>query len=106
MIFDTGNVKSDLDGGFAQRFPEAVAGLARHATRRGGFGGIRKVEAVTLPEFRFRAAGCDVILHDTEVICTGPGGEAMPYSGSLGADFVRSFRRMTINYRRMFIRGE
>lgn len=63
MIFDTDNVKSDLGGGFTQRFPDAVAGLALYATRRGGFGGIREVEAVTLPEFRFRAAGCDVALH-------------------------------------------
>lgn len=40
MIFDTGNVKSDLDRGFARRFTEAVAGLERHTTSRGGFGGI------------------------------------------------------------------
>lgn len=104
--FDTGNVKSDLDSGFAQRFPEAVAGLARHTTRRGGFGGIEEVEAMTLPEFRFRAAGRDIALRDTEVICTGPGDGARPYNGSLGADFVRSFRRLTISYNRMFIRGE
>ncbi|OUO19657.1 hypothetical protein B5F90_08315 [Alistipes sp. An31A] len=26
-------------------------------------------------------------------------------AGSLGADFVRSFRQLTINYRQMFIRG-
>ncbi|HIY13829.1 MAG TPA: retropepsin-like domain-containing protein [Candidatus Alistipes cottocaccae] len=106
MIFDTGNVKSDLDSGFAGRFPDAVAGLAQHTTRRGGFGGIEKVEAVTLPEFRFRAAGHDIVLHDTEVISSGPEGGVVPYNGSLGADFVRAFRRLTINYERMFIRGE
>ena len=106
MIFDTGNVKSDLDSGFAGRFPDAVAGLAQHTTRRGGFGGIEKVEAVTLPEFRFRAAGHDIVLHDTEVISSGPEGGVVPYNGSLGADFVRTFRQLTINYERMFIRGE
>ena len=106
MVFDTGNVKSDLDNGFAQRFPDTMAGLARHTTRRGGFGGIEQVEAATLHEFRFRAAGCEITLHDTEVICTGPGGGAMPYNGSLGADFVRAFRRLTVNYVQMFIRGE
>ena len=30
----------------------------------------------------------------------------MPYNGSLGADFVRAFRRLTVNYVQMFIRGE
>lgn len=105
LIFDTGNVKSDLDGGFAQRFPEAVAGLARHETRHGGFGGIGEFEAVTLPEFRFRAAGRDVVLHDTEVLCNEAEDGSLLSAGSLGADFVRSFRQLTINYRRMFIRG-
>ena len=67
---------------------------------------LEQVEAATLHEFRFRAAGCEITLHDTEVICTGPGGGAMPYNGSLGADFVRAFRRLTVNYVQMFIRGE
>lgn len=105
LIFDTGNVKSDLDSGFARRFPEAVAGLARHKTRRGGFGGIEEFEAVTLPEFRFRVAGRDVVLHDTEVLCNEAEDGSLLCAGSLGADFVRSFRQLTINYRRMFIRG-
>lgn len=106
MIFDTGNVKSDLDSGFVQRFPDAVAGLERHTTRRGGFGGIEEFEAVTLPEFRFRAAGCDIALHDTEVVCNEAEGGTLLTVGSLGADFVRSFRRLTVNYEHMFIRGE
>ena len=106
MVFDTGNVKSDLDSGFAQRFPDTVAGLARHTTRRGGFGGIEEFEAVTLPEFRFHAAGRDLTLHNTEVICDGTEGGTLLTVGSLGADFVRSFRRLTINYERMFLRGE
>ncbi|WP_300798195.1 hypothetical protein [uncultured Alistipes sp.] len=83
-----------------------MAGLARHTTRRGGFGGIEEFEAVTLPEFRFRAAGRDVVLHDTEVICDEAEGGLLLTAGSLGADFVRSFRRLTINYERMFLRGE
>ena len=106
MVFDTGNVKSSLDGAFAQRFPDAVAGLERHATRHGGFGGIEEFEAVTLPEFRFLVAGRDVMLHDTEVVYDGAGTATLLTVGSLGADFVRSFRRLTISYRQMFIRGE
>ena len=106
MVFDTGNVKSNLDGAFALRFPDAVAGLERHATRHGGFGGIEEFEAVTLPEFRFLVAGCDVMLHDTEVVYDGADTATLLTVGSLGSDFVRSFRRLTISYRQMFIRGE
>lgn len=61
---------------------------------------------MTLPEFRFRAAGHDVALHDTEVVCNEAEGGTLLTVGSLGVDFVRSFRQLTINYRRMFIRSE
>lgn len=61
---------------------------------------------MTLSEFRIRAAGRDITLHDTEVICDGAKGDTLLTVGSLGADFIRSFRRLTINYERMFLRGE
>ena len=60
---------------------------------------------MTLPEFRFRVAGRDVVLHDTEVLCNEAEDGSLLCAGSLGTDFVRSFRQLTINYRRMFIRG-
>lgn len=82
MVFDTGNVKSDLGTGFASKFPDALSGLEEHTVRRGGFGGISQVRAVTLPEFCFSL------------------------SGSLGADMVLSFRRLTINYDNMYVRGD
>lgn len=105
LIFDTGNVKSDLGNKFARTFPDAVEGLAEHTTSRGGFGGISQTKAVTLPRFCFEAAGAAVTLHDTEVIKgTDPGSHL--FSGSLGADFVLSFKRLVINYRSMFVRGE
>ena len=106
MVFDTGNVKSSLDSGFAQRFPDAVAGLARHKTRHGGFGGIEEVQAVTVFAVRIRGARRDITPPDTEVTCRGGEGHPLLTVGSLGADFVRSFRRLTISYERMFLRGE
>ena len=45
-------------------------------------------------------------LPDTEVICNGTDAATLLTVGSLGADFVRTFRQLTINYERMFIRGE
>lgn len=104
LIFDTGNVKSDLGNKFAQMFPEALAGLAEHASSRGGFGGIAQVKAVTLPKFNFTLSGQPGTLHNTEVIKESA--ESQLFSGSLGADFVLSFKRLIINYKNMFIRGE
>lgn len=105
LIFDTGNVKSDLGNKFAKTFPDAIEGLAEQATSRGGFGGISQAKAVVLPEFCFEAAGSTVTLYDTEVITNTESGSQL-FSGSLGADFVLSFRRLVINYQNMFIRGE
>ena len=105
LIFDTGNVKSDLGNRFAETFPEAIEGLAEQTTSRGGFGGISQTKAVVLPEFRFEAAGSTVTLYNTEVIKNTESGSQL-FSGSLGADFVLSFKRLVINYQNMFIRGE
>ena len=104
IIFDTGNVKSDLGNKFAHKFPEALAGLAEHESRRGGFGGISQVKTVTLPEFSFCLSGRHVSLRNTEVLKESS--ESQLFSGSLGADFVLSFKRLVINYENMFIRCE
>lgn len=105
LIFDTGNVKSDLGNKFAKTFPDAIDGLAEQTTFRGGFGGISQVKVVVLPEFRFEAAGSTVTLYNTAVIKNTESGSQL-LSGSLGADFVLSFKRLVINYQNMFVRGE
>lgn len=104
LIFDTGNVKSDLGDKFAEMFPETVSELTDHESSRGGFGGIAKVRAVTLPEFSFNLSGQPVTLHHTEILKDSTNGRL--FSGSLGADLVLSFKRFVINYKNMFIRGE
>lgn len=105
LIFDTGNVKSDLGNKFAKTFPDTIDELTEQLTSRGGFGGISQIKAVTLPEFCFEAAGATVTLHNTEVI-KNTENDSQLFSGSLGADFVLSFKRLVINYQNMFIRGE
>ena len=105
LIFDTGNVKSDLGNKFAETFPDAIEGLTEQTTSRGGFGGISQTKAVVLPEFRFEVAGSTVTLYNTEVIKNTESGSQL-FSGSLGADLVLSFKRLAINYQSMFIRGE
>lgn len=105
LIFDTGNVKSDLGNKFAETFPDAIEELTEQTTSRGGFGGISQTKAVVLPEFRFEVAGSTVTLYNTEVI-KNTGSGSLLFSGSLGADFVLSFKRLVINYQSMFIRGE
>ena len=104
MVFDSGNVKSDLGNKFAMMFPETLSGLEEKTSSRGGFGGISQVKVVTLPEFEFSISGQPVRLQDTDVIKDDE--EIHLLSGSLGADFILSFKRLTVNYDKMFIRGE
>lgn len=103
MVFDSGNVKSDLGNKFAMMFPETLQGLEEKTSSRGGFGGISQVKVVTLPEFEFSISGQSVRLQDTEVIKDADG-QLLLY-GSLGADFILAFKRLTINYEKMFVRG-
>ena len=105
MVFDTGNVKSNLGNEFVQMFPETLSGLPEHESSFGGFGGVSKTEAVTLPEFVFSLSGQPVTLRDTEV-WMGPSSGSQLFNSSLGADFILSFRRLVINYKNMFVRGE
>ena len=106
LHFDTGNVKSDLGPAFARRFPEAVAGLDAHATQRGGFGGVVEQRSVTLPTFEFTLSELPVRLIHTEVLLGDPTSAIPDVSGSLGADFVLSFKRLTIDYRNMSVSGD
>ena len=62
------------------------------------------MKTVTLPEFSFCLSGQHVSLRNTEVLKESS--ESQLFSGSLGADFVLSFKRLVINYENMFIRCE
>lgn len=104
LLFDSGNVKTDLGTDFARSFPKAVAGLPECHIQRGGFGGMVDLRAVTLPEWTFTLAGVSVTLHDTDVYETDQ--TLSFYSGSLGCDCILAFRRLTLNYAHMYLRGE
>ncbi|WP_300705289.1 aspartyl protease family protein [uncultured Alistipes sp.] len=106
ITFDTGNVKTDLGAAFLAMFPDAISGLSEQSSQRGGFGGISKTTTVTLPEFNCTLAGVPVTLHDTEVIIPDSDNQSQLFHGALGADFVLSFKRFTINYQNMFVEGE
>ena len=100
ITFDTGNVKSTLAGLFIQQYPELVSGLEKRTTFCGGFGGIKPREVYTLPEFSLRLFDQSVTLRQTDVDLSCGG------FGSLGTDFVLAFKRLTINYGSMYVRGE
>ena len=104
ITMDSGNVKSDLGAWFKERFPEAIPQDAQERPlKRGGFGGIESFTGYVLPEITFQLGATPFTLRQVEVVNDA---ENRLAAGSLGADFLQAFKRVTINYDQMFVKGE
>ena len=104
ITLDSGNVKSDLGAWFKARFPETIPHDAQEQPlKRGGFGGIESFTGYVLPEITFQLGETPFTLRQVEVVKETDNRLA---SGSLGADFLQSFKRITISYGKMFVKGE
>ena len=101
---DSGNVKSHLGTWFKERFPEAIPHDAQEQPlKRGGFGGIETLTGYILPEITFHLGTTPFTLHQAEVVKEANSRWSV---GSLGTDFLQAFKRVTINYEKMFVKGE
>ena len=104
ITLDSGNVKSDLGAWFKERFPEAIPQDAQvQPLKRGGFGGIESFTGYVLPEITFQLGETPFTLRQVEVVNDT---ENRLAAGSLGTDFLQTFKRVTINYDKMFVKGE
>lgn len=102
IVFDSGNVKSDLGRDFASDFPVQTSGLKKHKVKRGGFAGVQEITAMIMPSFRFKAGGKQTELKDVDIYLNTY--EDKSLSGALGADFILANKKFEINYKYMFIR--
>ncbi len=107
--FDTGNTKSTLFNRYYQRHKDYVEenGEKSNSTS-GGFGGIYTKEVYRLPSFTVKLEDSKpAILKKVEIESDDTGFQGwQSEDGSLGMDFLRSFDRVTINYRSMFVKTE
>lgn len=104
ITMDSGNVKSDLGAWFKERFPEAIPQDAQERSlKRGGFGGVESFTGYVLPEITFQLGATPFTLRQVEVVNDA---ENRLAAGSLGTDFLQAFKRVTINYDQMFVKGE
>lgn len=104
--FDTGNVKSTLTDYFYTTHKRMVKKQGRKSTStQGGFGGKKELSVYVLPEFRMTLGGVPFCLRDVTVNIREDSfpTESVSESGSLGADFLRAFDAVTVNFRRMFV---
>ena len=104
ITLDSGNVKSDLGAWFKERFSDAIPQDAQERPlKRGGFGGIESFTGYVLPEIIFQLGATPFTLRQVEVVNDA---ENRLAAGSLGTDFLQAFKRVTINYNKMFVKGE
>lgn len=104
ITMDSGNVKSDLGAWFKERFPKAIPQDAQERPlKRGGFGGVESFTGYVLPEITFQLGATPFTLRQVEVVNDA---ENRLAAGSLGTDFLQAFKRVTINYDKMFVKGE
>lgn len=105
LHFDTGNVKTDLSPRFHERFCEHLEYFGRKTTTRGGFGGVREFEVITLPHLTLEGTGRPVTLHEVEVSCEGRmNADREQIDGTIGMDFLTGGEAVTIDLERMFVR--
>ena len=107
MHFDTGNAKTVFYEAF---YRKERAWVNKHGkrgiTRHVGFGGVKTMSTIRVPSIEMKLQGTPFTIYETEVIPNDGGAFESPDYGSLGTDFLRAFRVITISYKHMYVAGE
>ena len=105
--FDTGNVKTDLQEVYYQKHKEELdkTGIKKTVSS-GGYGGILSLDSYQIPVFPLTIGDSNFELTDVDVLLE----KILPFGnnedGSLGADFILSAKKTTINFDHMFLKIE
>lgn len=109
FVFDTGNVRADMFFPYYQRHIEWIEkeGVKESITS-GGFGGIRTLDVYTMQSIPLRLGDTSFEMENIQVECEPPGPESFQKGedGSFGMDFIKLFRKITINIDSMYLEVE
>jgi len=100
---DTGAVDTDLNEGFAKKFPELVATGEKESRAITGMGGSNKYDSVLLGPVVFQVGGYDVTLKAPHVF---PSHSLGSFDGNLGNDILNQTRAVTLDFKAMGLRLE
>ncbi|HZL52052.1 MAG TPA: aspartyl protease family protein [Terracidiphilus sp.] len=92
---DTGAVDTDLNEGFAKKFPELVAAGQKESRAITGMGGSNKYDSVLLGPVVFRMTGRDVMLKAPHVFVSHSLGN---WDGNLGNDILYQAKTVTLDF--------
>jgi predicted aspartyl protease len=105
--FDTGNVRADLFNPYYLRHKEMVdRNGVKDSYRGGGFGGMQTVNVIRLAHVPLTVSGVTFDLANIPVSTEAVTKVQKKEDGSMGMDFINLFKKITINYDKMFMTVE
>jgi len=105
--FDTGNQKTDLENVYYKKHKEKLDKIGeKKNVRRGGHGGIRFIDSYQIPKFPLTVGDCNFELTGVDVLLDNSSAFQGNEDGSLGMDFITTFRKVIINFDDMFVKVE
>jgi hypothetical protein len=102
VVLDTGSGSTLLIPLFAKDFPGVVSQSGRkELTRHRGLGGSAELEVISLPEFKFRLGGFDLVLRPAQVLPKDARVDRESYHVWLGMHVPSQARRVTLDSQSM-----
>lgn len=105
--FDTGNVRADLFTPYYLRHKEMIdRDGVKDSYRGGGFGGMQTVNVIRLAHVPLTVSGVNFYIANIPVSSEAVTKVQKKEDGSMGMDFINQFKKITINYDKMFMTVE
>jgi Predicted aspartyl protease len=105
--FDTGNVKADLFTPYYLRHKEMIdRNGVKDSYRGGGFGGMQTVNVIRLAHVPLTVSGVNFDLENIPISTEAVTKVQKKEEGSMGMEFINLFKKITINYDKMFLTVE
>ena len=107
LHFDTAGETTDLSNVYYKKHKEELDKIGNRKTvRRGGYGGIKYIDSYQIPKFSLTVGDFNFELTAVDVLFENPFTFLSGADGSLGTDFITSFKKVIINFDEMFVKVE
>jgi len=107
FLFDTGASSFLSDTYYQKHAADGIdAGIIKTTTTMTGFGGTKESGTFSLPTFPVKVGAANRNMTDLKVLTDRVANASSKNDGILGADYVRMFRKVTVNFNKMFLTVE
>jgi len=107
FLFDTGSFSFLSQSFYQKHAADSIdAGINKTTTSMIGFGGTKESGTFSIPSFPLKVGTVNRNMTDLKVFTDRVGNGPSQFDGILGADYVRMFRKVTVNFNKMFLTVE